>query len=135
MTTQTTSQTSFYDGLVESIEAPGGLEAHALLHFQIKAIDDIMNGLEEARKVSGLSKAELARILEMNPAQVRRSLTSARNLTMRSANDIAVALGMKLALVPIEDADYKDLQKTISEAYKKSKYAKIRRAPKVRKAS
>ncbi len=64
-----------------------------------------MNTLEDARIAANLSKADLARLLDMNPAQVRRSLTSARNLTLGTVNDMATVLGLKLALVPIEAAD------------------------------
>jgi hypothetical protein len=60
----------------------------------------------------------------MNPAQVRRSLTSAQNLTLKSVNDMATVLGLKLALVPIEPADIERVKKITSSLKTKTRQVK-----------
>lgn len=66
---------------------------------------DVNNKLLEALTVSGLTKADLARRLDNDPAAVTRWLASPRNMTLRSIADLATALGLipKLILEKIDN--------------------------------
>jgi DNA-binding phage protein len=67
---------------------------------EIAAIDAIVNQLDTLREDSGMSKAELARAIDKNPAAVRRLLTASGNPELRTVVAIARALGAELKIVP-----------------------------------
>jgi len=66
---------------------------------------DVNDKLLEALAASGLSKADLARKLNSDPATVTRWLAGPRNITLRSVADLATALGLipKLILEKAEN--------------------------------
>jgi len=105
---------TFLEDLASNLEDPEFYDEFLLQSIRIQAFDSIINTLEDARIAANLSKADLARLTDMNPAQVRRSLTSARNLTLGTVNDMATVLGLKLALVPIEAADIERIKERMS---------------------
>jgi DNA-binding phage protein len=115
---------TFRDDLALQLEDPEFYADFMLQSIRIRAFDSIMNTLEDARIEAGISKAQLARLIDMNPAQVRRSLTSAQNLTLKSVNDMATVLGLKLALVPIEPADIERVNKITSSLKTKTRQVK-----------
>jgi DNA-binding phage protein len=115
---------TFRDDLALQLEDPEFYANFMLQSIRIRAFDLIMNTLEDARIEAGISKAQLARLIDMNPAQVRRSLTSAQNLTLKSVNDMATVLGLKLALVPIEPADIERVKKITSSLKTKTRQVK-----------
>jgi DNA-binding phage protein len=115
---------TFRDDLALQLEDPEFYADFMLQSIRIRAFDSIMNTLEDARIEAGISKAQLARLIDMNPAQVRRSLTSAQNLTLKSVNDMATVLGLKLALVPIEPADIERVKKITSSLKTKTRQVK-----------
>lgn len=65
-------------------------------------IDQLVNDLDEARNELGLSKAELARAISAEPA-VRLLSPGHRNPTIGTLAEVAAALGLKVALVPMTD--------------------------------
>lgn len=66
----------------------------------IAAIDTIIRTLDELRVDLGLSKAELARMIDKNPASVRRLLTAAANPELGTVVAMADALDADVVLVP-----------------------------------
>ena len=66
----------------------------------IDEIDSIIRKLDERRVNLGLSKAELARMIDKNPASVRRMLTAAANPELGTVVAMADALGADVVLVP-----------------------------------
>jgi ribosome-binding protein aMBF1 (putative translation factor) len=66
----------------------------------IDAIDSIIRTLDELRVDLGLSKAELARMIDKNPASVRRLLTAAANPELGTVVAMADALDADVVLVP-----------------------------------
>jgi transcriptional regulator with XRE-family HTH domain len=67
---------------------------------EIRTIDSIVNELDSLRARAGISKAELARRIEKNPASVRRLLTAPANPELRTVIAIADALGAEIRVVP-----------------------------------
>lgn len=66
----------------------------------IDTIDAIIRTLDERRVDLGLSKAELARMIDKNPASVRRMLTAAANPELGTVVAMADALDADVVLVP-----------------------------------
>jgi DNA-binding phage protein len=66
----------------------------------IEAIDAIVNELDALRDQRRMSKADLARAIDKNPAAVRRLLTASGNPELRTVVAMADALGAELKLVP-----------------------------------
>lgn len=70
----------------------------------METIDRLVNDLDEARMALGLSKAELARAISAEPAVIRRLLSPGhRNPTIGTLVEVAAALGLTVALVPMAD--------------------------------
>ena len=67
---------------------------------EIQQIDEIMRTLDERREAVGMSKAELARKIDRNPASVRRLFTSESNPELGTVAAMAAALGCRISLVP-----------------------------------
>jgi DNA-binding phage protein len=67
---------------------------------EIAAIDAIVNQLDALRESHRMSKAELARAIDKNPAAVRRLLTASGNPELRTVVAMAQALGADVKVVP-----------------------------------
>ena len=68
---------------------------------EIDAIDRIIRTLDEVRKASNLSKADLARRIGAKPEIVRRLLTAEDpNPTIATVAKVSAALNLRLDLVP-----------------------------------
>jgi transcriptional regulator with XRE-family HTH domain len=67
-----------------------------------------VNELDAAREAAGLSKAELARAINSEPATVRRLFSAGHvNPTLGTLAEVAAALGMRVVLEPLGDGDWK----------------------------
>jgi len=66
----------------------------------IAAIDEIVNQLDALRLAHALSKAELARAIDKNPASVRRLLTARGNPELGTVVAMADALDADVLVVP-----------------------------------
>src|SRR5262245_22796764 len=64
------------------------------------AIDAIVNDLDELRIASEMSKAELARAIDKNPAAVRRLLTAKGNPELGTIVAMADVLDADVVVVP-----------------------------------
>jgi DNA-binding phage protein len=67
---------------------------------EVAAIDAIVHMLDDLREAQGLSKADLARAIDKNPASIRRLLTSRGNPELRTVVAIAAALDAEVKIVP-----------------------------------
>ena len=97
------SDSAYWDDLTEDLKDPEFLRQFVLESIRINTIDTIVNQLDEARKLAGLSKADLARSISAEPAVVRRMLghASRSNPTLGTLSELAAALGYRVALVPV----------------------------------
>ncbi len=66
----------------------------------VAAIDEIVNRLDGLRVANDLSKAELARAIDKNPASVRRLLTAKGNPELGTVVAMADALDADVVVVP-----------------------------------
>lgn len=81
-------------------EDPGFREEFERQRREIEAIDAIVSKLDALREQHGMSKAELARAIDKNPAAIRRLLTASGNPELRTVVAIADALGAEVKIVP-----------------------------------
>ncbi|HVQ19216.1 MAG TPA: helix-turn-helix transcriptional regulator [Actinomycetes bacterium] len=99
-----TAQSTYWDDLVEDLKDPEFLRSYITESLRVATIDQLVHDLDEARNNLGLSKAELARAISAEPAVIRRLLSPGhRNPTIGTLAEVAAALGLRVALVPMTD--------------------------------
>lgn len=67
---------------------------------EIQTIDRVIHQLDDLREQAGLSKAELARIVNRNASSIRRLFTQQSNPELALVAAIASALGAAIEIVP-----------------------------------
>lgn len=93
--------TSYHDQrLARLLEDPEFKAEYERQRRAIAAIDAIVNSLDALRAEHDLSKAELARAIDKNPASVRRLLTAKGNPELATVVAIADALDADVVVVP-----------------------------------
>lgn len=96
-----TAQDSYHDRrLARRLEDPVFRAEYERQRREIDAIDAIVRELDALRVQHGLSKADLARAIDKNPASVRRMLTAPVNPELRTVVAMAEALDADIVLVP-----------------------------------
>ena len=101
-----TDPSAFWDDLARDLEDPEFLREFIVESMRIATIDEVVNALEDAREAARLSKAELARAIQVEPATIRRLFASARpNPTIGTLAEVAAALGMKITVEPLTDVE------------------------------
>ena len=104
-------KSAFYQDLEKNLKNPQFAAAYQRETIRIKMIDDLINQLDNARSIEGLSKTELALALQQEPANIRRFFTAKRrNPTISSLIDISLALGFRIKLEPLSKAEKKQTQ-------------------------
>jgi transcriptional regulator with XRE-family HTH domain len=99
---------TFWNDLAHDLEDPQFLREYVAQSIRIATIDRIVNELDAAREAAGLSKAELARAINSEPATVRRLFSAGQvNPTLGTLAEVAAALGMRVVLEPLETGDRK----------------------------
>lgn len=94
----------FWDDHARNMDNPEYRHHFVLQSARIAAIDELVHRLDELRTAQGLSKAELARAIERDPASVRRLLTAQQiNPSVGMIAEVAAALGYRLSLEPLDD--------------------------------
>ena len=86
--------------LAEERKDPAFAEEFDRHYHSIQAVDQIVNALDSLRIDLGRSKAELAREIGKNPANVRRLLTTSGNPELRTIVALADALDADVQIVP-----------------------------------
>jgi DNA-binding phage protein len=95
------TKTGFDRYFDERMKDPSFAAEYTQARAEIDAIDTLIRALDQARKRSGLTKADLARRIEAKPEIVRRLLTAAGgNPTMSTVLKLASAVGCHLELIP-----------------------------------
>jgi transcriptional regulator with XRE-family HTH domain len=73
-----------------------------------------VNELDAAREAIGLSKAELARTINCEPATVRRLFSAGHvNPTLGTLAEVAASLGMRVVLEPLEDSERQEITESL----------------------
>lgn len=99
-----TSTSTFWDDLTRDLEDPEFLREFVVESMRIATIDGVVNALNDAREAAGLSKAELARAIQVEPATIRRLFASEKtNPTLGTLAEVAAALGMRITVEPLAD--------------------------------
>lgn len=105
---------TFWDDLVRDLEDPDFLREYVAESVRIATIDRMVNELDAARQVAGLTKAELARAIGSEPATVRRLFSSGHvNPTLGTLAEVAAALGMRVTLEPLSADDRQQITKPL----------------------
>lgn len=95
---------NFWKDLARNLEDPDFLREYVAESIRIATIDGVVNALDEAREAAGLSKAELARAIQVDPATIRRLFTSDKsNPTLGTLAEVAATLGLRITLEPLTD--------------------------------
>ncbi|MDQ2812619.1 MAG: helix-turn-helix transcriptional regulator [Actinomycetota bacterium] len=96
----------FWEDLADDLKDAQFLREYVAQSIRIATIDRLVNELDAAREEAGLSKAELARAINSEPATVRRLFSAGHvNPTLGTLAEVAAALGMRVVLEPLEDDD------------------------------
>lgn len=107
-----TSTRALWDDLARDLDDPEFLREFIVESVRITTIDEVVNALDDAREAAELSKAELARAIQVEPATIRRLFASATaNPTLGRLAEIAAALGMRITVEPLAD----DERTTVTE--------------------
>ncbi|GEP34108.1 hypothetical protein NSZ01_18760 [Nocardioides szechwanensis] len=97
-----TRRNAFWDDLARDLEDPEFLREYVVESMRIATIDSIVNALDEARQAAALTKAELARAIQVEPATIRRLFASDKsNPTLGTLAEVATALGLRITLEPM----------------------------------
>lgn len=99
-------QSAFWDDLARDLENPEFLREYVVESMRIATIDQVVNAIDDAREAAGLSKAELARAIQKEPATIRRLLSSDNsNPTLGTLAEVAAALGLRITVEPIPQSE------------------------------
>ena len=101
---------AFWNDLARDLADPEFLREYIVESMRIATVDTIVNELDDAREAAGLSKADLARAIQVEPATIRRLFASERpNPTLGTLAEVAAALGMRITLEPLPSAERKQV--------------------------
>ena len=86
--------------LAERLEDPEFRAEYERARREIDQVDSVIRQLDQLREEAGLSKAELARHIDRDPASVRRLFTAKSNPELMLVASIAEDLGADIRIVP-----------------------------------
>ncbi|MDY0816319.1 helix-turn-helix transcriptional regulator [Kitasatospora purpeofusca] len=110
------TQGAFWDDLVQDLQDPEFLREYVVESMRIATIDRIVNELDEAREAADLSKAALARAISAEPAVIRRLFSAGHvNPTLGTLAEVAAALGMRITLEPLPEAERRSITAPLLE--------------------
>jgi DNA-binding phage protein len=100
------TSSAFWDDLAEDLKDPDFLRDYILESMRIQTVDRLVNDLDEAREAAGMTKADVARAVRAKDSVIRRFFSeSSRNYTVETLSAVAAALGMRLTLEPLPEAE------------------------------
>lgn len=82
--------------LARELRDPAFEQEYRRARAEIAQVDAVMRELDALRESSGMSKAELARLIGRNPSTVRRLFTAEVNPELKTVAAIASALGARI---------------------------------------
>lgn len=101
---------AFWNDLAKDLQDPEFLREYVSESVRMATIDHVVNGLSTALSATGMTKADLARAINTEPATIRRLFSSSsRNPTLGTLAEVAAALGMKVTLEPLKRDERKML--------------------------
>jgi transcriptional regulator with XRE-family HTH domain len=104
--TAISKHSAFWDDLARDLEDPEFLREYVVESMRIATIDEVVNAIDDAREAAGLSKAELARAIQKEPATIRRLLSSdSSNPTLGTLAEVAAALGLRITVEPMPKSE------------------------------
>lgn len=110
------STSAFWDDLARDLEDPEFLREYVVDSIRIATIDSVINALDEAREAAGLSKAELARAIQAEPATIRRLFSSDQaNPTLGTLAEVGAALGFRVTLEPLPESEQRYVTRPLLE--------------------
>jgi ribosome-binding protein aMBF1 (putative translation factor) len=86
--------------LAERLRDPEFKAEYLQAQRSIAQVDSVMRSLDKLREDAGMSKAELAREIDKNPASIRRLFTSEVNPELKTIAAMAAALGAEIVIKP-----------------------------------
>ena len=111
-----TKHSAFWDDLAKDLDDPEFLREYVVESMRIATIDSVVNAIDDAREAAGLSKAELARAIQKEPATIRRLLSSENsNPTLGTLAEVAAALGLRITVEPIPNAEQGHITRPLLE--------------------
>ncbi len=111
-----TKHSAFWDDLAKDMDDPDFLREYVVESMRIATIDSVVNAIDDAREAAGLSKAELARAIQKEPATIRRLLSSENsNPTLGTLAEVAAALGLRITVEPIPNAEQGHITRPLLE--------------------
>jgi DNA-binding phage protein len=97
----TPRKTGFDRYFAKRMADPKFAAEYGVARAEIDATDKLVRALDAVREAGGLTKADLARRIDVQPEMIRRLLTAPdSNPTMETVFKVASALGCHLELVP-----------------------------------
>lgn len=108
-------KSNFWADLERDLVDPEFKAEFNLASARIRMLDQLINQLDQSRVEQALTKTDLARMLSMQPSNVRR-LFSAENPNPTAATllDVAMALGYEIKLTPIPKTRRAKLQAVLT---------------------
>lgn len=109
-------RSAFWDDLARDLEDPEFLREYVVESMRIATLDEVVNAIDAAREAAGLSKAELARAIQKEPATIRRLLSSDNsNPTLGTLAEVAAALGLRITVQPIPESERDQITQPLLE--------------------
>lgn len=107
---------AFWDDLARDLEDPEFLREYVVESMRIATIDTVINALDDARKAAGMSKAQLARAIQADPATIRRLFSSDRvNPTLGTLAEVGAALGFRVTVEPLPESERRHITRPLLE--------------------
>ena len=132
----TGTKSVFWDDLAKDLEDPDFMREYVVESIRIATIDAVVGRLDEARDAAGLTKADLARAIGAEPAVIRRLFASGHvNPTLGTLAEVAAALGMRVALDPLPQAERKHVTKSLLDGSSADPKALASHLSQIRRAS
>lgn len=126
----------FWDDLARDLEDPEFLRDYIVESIRIQAIDQVMAQIEEARDAIGISKADIARALNVKPAAIRRLLsTKNANPTLGTLAEVAAVLGYSVVLQPLDEDQQAEISIPLREGSSTDRLSTARRFAQVASVS
>jgi DNA-binding phage protein len=110
------THTGFWEDLADDLRDPEFLREYVVESIRIATIDLVINALDDARQAAGLSKADVARAINVEPATVRRLFGAGNvNPTLGTLASVAAALGMRITVEPLSAPDQERITRPLLE--------------------